>query len=82
MGLTARARRSMPGRTGERCGSPIRPGKPIENAYVESFNGRFRDECLNEHWFLRMQHARTARSTIGHLRNSWTLTLPKMTSEA
>jgi putative transposase len=59
MGLTARARRSMPGRTGERCGSPIRPGKPIENAYVESFNGRFRDECLNEHWFLRMQHARS-----------------------
>jgi putative transposase len=37
----------------------IRPGKPIENAYVESFNGRFRDECLNEHWFLSMQHART-----------------------
>ena len=28
----------------------IRPGKPIENAYVESFNGKFRDECLNEHW--------------------------------
>ena len=37
----------------------IRPGKPIENAYVESFNGRFRDECLNEHWFLSMQHARS-----------------------
>jgi len=29
----------------------IRPGKPVENAYIESFNGRFRDECLNEHWF-------------------------------
>ena len=29
----------------------IRPGKPIENAFIESFNGRFRDECLNEHWF-------------------------------
>ena len=28
----------------------IRPGKPMENAYVESFNGKFRDECLNEHW--------------------------------
>ena len=26
----------------------IRPGKPIENAFVESFNGKFRDECLNE----------------------------------
>ena len=37
----------------------IRPGKPIENAYVESFNGRFRDECLNEHWFLSLQHARS-----------------------
>ena len=31
----------------------IRPGKPIDNAYIESFNGRFRDECLNEHRFLK-----------------------------
>jgi putative transposase len=30
----------------------IRPGKPNENAYIESFNGKFRDECLNEHWFI------------------------------
>lgn len=36
----------------------IRPGKPIENAYIESFNGRFRDECLNEHWFKNLLHAR------------------------
>ena len=36
----------------------IRPGKPIENAYVESFNGKFRDECLNEHWFLSVAEAR------------------------
>lgn len=36
----------------------IRPGKPVENAYIESFNGRFRDECLNEHWFLTLAHAR------------------------
>jgi putative transposase len=36
----------------------IRPGKPVENAYVESFNGRFRDECLNEHWFVTMAQAR------------------------
>lgn len=36
----------------------IRPGKPVENAYIESFNGRFRDECLNEHWFVTMAHAR------------------------
>ena len=35
----------------------IRPGRPIENAYVESFNGKFRDECLNEHWFVSMVDA-------------------------
>jgi transposase InsO family protein len=29
----------------------IDPGKPVQNAYIESFNGRFRDECLNESWF-------------------------------
>ena len=29
----------------------IAPGKPVQNAYIESFNGKFRDECLNEHWF-------------------------------
>src|SRR5690554_3848880 len=32
----------------------IRPGKPVENAFIESFNGRFRDVCLNEHWFTRL----------------------------
>jgi len=36
----------------------IRPGKPVENAYVESFNGKFRDECLNEHWFVTVAQAR------------------------
>lgn len=36
----------------------IRPGKPIENAFIESFNGRFRDECLNEHWFSNVTQAR------------------------
>lgn len=29
----------------------IRPGKPVENAFIESFNGRLRDECLNAHVF-------------------------------
>ena len=29
----------------------IEPGKSVQNAYIESFNGKFRDECLNEHWF-------------------------------
>ncbi len=37
----------------------IEPGKPNQNAYIESFNGRFRDECLNEHWFTSLAHART-----------------------
>jgi hypothetical protein len=32
-------------------------GKPNQNAYIESFNGRLRDECLNEHWFLNLAHA-------------------------
>jgi len=31
-----------------------RPGKPTENAYIESFNGRVRQECLNLHWFTDM----------------------------
>lgn len=35
----------------------IRPGKPVENAYVESFNGKFRDECLNENWFTSLKDA-------------------------
>jgi len=36
----------------------IEPGKPIQNAFIESFNGRFRDECLNEHWFTSLEDAR------------------------
>ncbi len=36
----------------------IRPGKPVENCFVESFNGKFRDECLNVHWFLSLRDAR------------------------
>jgi putative transposase len=34
------------------------PGKPNQNAYIDSFNGRFRDECLNENWFTSLDHAR------------------------
>jgi len=41
----------------------IEPGKPNQNAYVESFNGRLRDECLNEHWFPNVLHARTVIET-------------------
>jgi putative transposase len=36
----------------------IDPGKPTQNAFIESFNGRFRDECLNQHWFLDLTDAR------------------------
>ncbi len=36
----------------------IAPGKPVQNAYIESFHGRFRDECLNESWFLSLADAR------------------------
>jgi len=36
----------------------IQPGKPVQNAYIESFNGRLRDECLNQHWFLSLPDAR------------------------
>jgi putative transposase len=36
-----------------------RPGKPTDNAKVESFNGRLRQECLNEHWFLSLDDAKT-----------------------
>ncbi len=36
----------------------IEKGKPTQNAFIESFNGKFRDECLNEHWFLSIAEAR------------------------
>lgn len=35
-----------------------RPGKPNDNAFIESFNGRFRDECLNENWFVSLEDVR------------------------
>ena len=36
----------------------IRPGKPTDNAYIESFNGSLRDECLNSHWFMSLEDAK------------------------
>jgi putative transposase len=36
----------------------IEPGKPVQNAFVESLNGRMRDECPNLHWFRSLRHAR------------------------
>jgi len=35
-----------------------RPGKPTDNAFIEAFNGRLRQECLNENWFLSLEDAR------------------------
>lgn len=35
-----------------------RPGKPTDNAFIESFNGKFRSECLNAHWFMSLDDAR------------------------
>ena len=36
----------------------IRPGRPVENGFIESFNGRLRDECLNVEWFSSLDDAR------------------------
>lgn len=36
----------------------IQPGKPTQNAFVESLNGKFRNECLNQHWFRTLDEAR------------------------
>lgn len=54
---TSRAMFDWSERTGVRLRF-IEPGKPVQNAFVESFNGRFRDECLNLHWFQSLRHAR------------------------
>jgi putative transposase len=35
----------------------IEPGRPMQNGHIESFNGRFRDECLNANWFLSLPRA-------------------------
>jgi len=48
----------------------IDPGKPIQNAHCESFHGRLRDECLNEHWFLSLGDARQIVETWRHDYNS------------
>lgn len=48
----------------------IQPGKPNQNAYVESFNGRLRDECLNQHWFLTLADARRIVGRFQHQYNT------------
>ncbi|GGF29012.1 hypothetical protein GCM10011383_45920 [Hymenobacter cavernae] len=45
-----------------------RPGKPTDNPYIESFNGSFRDECLNVHWFLSLADA---QEKIEHWRQEY-----------
>ncbi|MGA0129564.1 MAG: IS3 family transposase [Burkholderiales bacterium] len=49
-----------------------RPGKPTDNAFIESFNGSFRDECLNTNWFMSLEDARkkieTWRQDYNHFR--------------
>ena len=44
--------------TGRLAWHYIEPGKPVQNAFVESFNSKLRDECLNEHVFLNLAEAR------------------------
>lgn len=44
----------------------IQPGKPNQNAFVESFNSRVRDECLHQHWFLSLADARRTIAAYQH----------------
>jgi putative transposase len=46
----------------------IEPGKPTQNAYIESFNGSFRDECLNEHWFADLADGQSNILSVNSLR--------------
>jgi putative transposase len=54
--FSGRAHFAWSARTGVRLRF-VQPGKPIPNAFVESFIGRFRDECLNQHWFASLAEA-------------------------
>lgn len=45
--------------TAQRALQLIQPGRPMQNGYIESFNGKFRDECLNGHWFQMLARARS-----------------------
>ena len=55
--FTAKSVREWLGRVGVKT-LVIEPGSPLENGYIESFNGKLRDECLNQHWFLSLDEAR------------------------
>ena len=73
----------------------IHPGKPVQNAHIESFNGRLRDECLNVHQFVSLEDARKKieawrvdynqqrpQSALGHLTPSEFVTYPQRTRTA
>ena len=47
-----------------------RPGKPVDNTFIEAFNGRVRDECLNQSWFLSLNDARRTLATWRELYNT------------
>jgi transposase InsO family protein len=51
----------------------IQPGRPMQNGHIESFNGKFRDECLNTHWFTSLRQARTI---IEHWRRDYNSVRP------
>ena len=53
----------------------IQPGRPMENGYVESFNGRFRDECLNENW-LRAREDRAVEAELQRKASAQQLAVP------
>jgi putative transposase len=48
----------------------IRPGRPVENCFIDSFNGKLRDECLNQHHFATLAEARTTIDTWRHEYNT------------
>ena len=48
-----------------------RPGKPTDNAFIEAFNGRLREECLNENWFLSLEDARDKVEAWREEYNRW-----------
>jgi transposase InsO family protein len=56
----------------------IEPGRPMQNGYIESFNGKFRDECLNEHWFETLHQAgpRSANGAATTTRSGRTAAAP------
>jgi putative transposase len=47
-----------------------RPGKPVDNTFIEAFNGRVRDECLNQSWFLSLADARRTLAAWRELYNT------------